>query len=92
MGELQDRVREVAAMMERAKWPHLDFGGLCTVVGSGIAAWSAVATGDLRLGLAGASLSLAPAVYEAFRGADREKEGPLAYAVLAARQFSQGSR
>jgi len=87
--DLQDRVREVAAMMERARWPHLDFGGLCTIVGSGIAGWSAATTGDLGLGLAGAGLSLAPAVYEAFRGAAPDgADRPLAYAVLAARQFS----
>jgi len=83
----------VAAMMERARWPRLDFGGFCTIVGSGIAAWSAVATGDLQLGLTGAGLSLAPAVYQAFRGADRQNTGnPLAYAVLAADQFSDASR
>ena len=86
--ELQDRVSEVAAMMERARWPRLDFGGFCTVVGSGITALSAVATDDLAL-LAGAGLSLAPAVYDAFRGADRANaDRPLAYAVLAARKFS----
>ena len=87
--KLQDRVNEVAAMLERARWPRLDFGGLCTIAGSGIAAWSAVETGDLGFGLAGAGLSLAPAVYEAFRGAaQQDSRDPLAYAVVAARQLS----
>lgn len=86
--ELQERINEVAATMQRAGWPRLDFGGLCTIVGSGIAGWSAIATGDVGVGLVGAGLSLAPAVYEAFRGADREPPpGPLAYAVLAAAQL-----
>lgn len=85
---LQDRVREVSEMMGRARWPRIDFGGLCTVVGSGVAGWSAVATGDVRVGLLGAGLSLAPVVYNAFRGADHQPSpGPLAYAVLAAAEL-----
>jgi hypothetical protein len=88
--ELQDRVREVVAMMARARWARIDFGGLCTVVVAGITAWSAIKTGDLGLGLTGAGISLAPVVYEAFRGTIRQNaDGPLAYAVLASDQFSQ---
>ena len=85
VGQLQERVAEVSELMKHAHWPHLDFGGLCTIVGSGVAGWSAVATGDAGVGLLAAGLSLAPAVYDAFRGAANEPaDGPLAYAVLAA--------
>lgn len=87
--ELQGRVRDVSEIMRRAQWPQIDFGGLCTIVGSGVAAWSALAAGDVALGLLGASLSLAPAVYDAFRGSDQQPQpGPLAYAVLAAAELN----
>lgn len=86
--ELRERVNEVSELMRRAQWPRLDFGGLVTVVGSGVAGWSAVASGDVGVGLLGAGLSLAPAIYDAFRGADRQPApGPLAYAVLAAAEL-----
>jgi hypothetical protein len=93
MGELvrnmRDNVRELTDRMEQQKnWPHIDFGNLCTVVGSGLTAWKAVIDQDWRFGLGAAALSLAPAVYNAFRGSDINLEDkPLAYAALAAREF-----
>lgn len=88
VSEFQDRVREVAAMMERARWRCLDFGGLCAIVGSGITAYSAFETGDLGAGLTVTGLGLASAVYGAFRGAGGENaRHPLSYAVLAANQL-----
>lgn len=86
---LADRVRQISEKMEQAKWPRLDFGSLCTIVGSGLAVCGAVTTGDFVFGLPGAGLSLASAVYQAFGGADHnDAGGPLAYAVLAEHQFS----
>lgn len=85
---LQERVNEVSEIMRRAHWPRIDFGGLCTVVGSGVAGWSAFDTGDVGVGLAGAGLSLAPVIYDAFRGTVLgTTPGPLAYAVLTAAEL-----
>jgi len=86
---LAGRVRQVSEKMEQARWPRLDFGGLCTIVGSGLAVCGAVTTGDFVFGLPGAGLSLASAVFQAFGGSDSNEAGcPLAYAVLAEHQFS----
>lgn len=88
---LQDRVSEVSEVMRRTRWSRMDFGGLCTVVGSDVAGWSPVATGDIGVGVLGAGLSLAPAICDAFRGSDQQPSpGPLAYAVLAAAELEQG--
>jgi hypothetical protein len=81
---MKEGMQEIAAQMERAKWPRLNFGGLCAVAGSGLGAWKAMIDHDLQFGLASAALSLAPAVYDAFLGSGIDLAAkPLAYAVLS---------
>ena len=64
------------------------FGYLCVIAGSGISALKAIIDHDLQFGLTVAALSLAPAVYNAFKGSDLELEDkPLTYAVLARNEF-----
>ena len=59
-------------------------GTVCTVVGSGIAGWKAYIDQDWKFGAAGAVLSMAPAEYNAFRGAELDLENkPLAYVAVA---------
>ncbi len=66
-----------------------DFGSLCTIVGAGISGWKAVIDHNWGFGLTGAAVSLAPAVYRAFRGSGIDLEDkPLAYAALAEREFA----
>ena len=78
----------VARMQEQRDWPQLDFGTLCTVAGSGMSAWKAVIDQDWKFGVTGAALSLAPAVYTAFRGSKVDlTDKPLAYAALSRTQF-----
>ena len=86
---LGKNVQELAARMKEQKnWPHIDFGNLCVIAGSGISAWKAIIDQDLELGLAAAALSLAPAVYSAFKGSNLNLEDkPLAYAALAKNEF-----
>ncbi len=82
---LQEEIGELTARMdEQRNWPRIDFCTLCAVLGSGLTAAKAVAQHDLALGLTGAGLSLAPAIYSAFKGSDSAwVNRPLAYAVLA---------
>jgi hypothetical protein len=83
---LSDTVEEITARMkEQRNWPRLDFGTLCIIVGSGMSAWKAVIDQDWKFGVTGAALSLAPAVYSAFRGSNVATwaDQPLAYAALA---------
>lgn len=89
IGKMQESIRQLTAQMEQQKkWPHINFGNLCTIVGSGINAWKAVIDQDLKFGLGGAALSLAPAVYSAFSGSNINLEDkPLAYATLAGRKL-----
>lgn len=78
IAEISERMRE------QKKWPKIDFGTLCTVVGSGMSAWKAAIDHDWKFGIGGAALSLAPAVFSAFRGSTIElSDKPLAYAALA---------
>ena len=81
----RETIDEITArMQEKSSWPRLDLGTLCTVVGSGMSAWKAVLDQDWKFGVTGASLSLAPAVYSAFRGTNITiDDQPLAYAALA---------
>lgn len=81
----RESIDEITARMEeKSNWPSLDFGTLCTVVGSGMSAWKAVLDQDWKFGVTGAALSLAPAVYSAFRGSNMTfTDEPLAYAALA---------
>jgi hypothetical protein len=81
--QMREGVREIRALMEKAKWPRLGFSNLCIVVGSGLSAWKGLIDGDIQFGVVGAALSLAPVVYDAFRGSQVVfDERPLAYAVL----------
>lgn len=84
-----DTINEIEARMKEQKnWPKLDFGSLCTIVGSGMSAWKGVLDQDWKFGVTGAALSLAPAVYSAFRGTDVTwSDQPLAYAALAKKQL-----
>lgn len=85
---LRETINEVTARMGEKNWPQLNFGTLCTVVGSGMTAWKAVLDQDWRFGVTGAALSLAPAVYSAFRGSDVSVcDEPLAYAALAGKHL-----
>ena len=88
-GEFRDNIDElVAKMSEQDGWPTLDFGSLCTIVGSSMCAWKAVIDQDWKFGLTGAALSLAPAVYNAFRHSNIPLNNrPLAYAALAQHEF-----
>lgn len=90
IASLRETVDELAARMKEKKgWPRLDFGTLCTVIGSGMSAWKAILDQDWKFGVTGAALSLAPAVYSAFRGSVVElKDEPLAYAALASTQLA----
>ena len=83
-------IDELTARMEEQRgWPRLDFGTLCTVVGSGMSAWKAFLEQDWKFGVTGAALSLAPAIYSAFRHSNIALDNePLAYAALASKQFS----
>ena len=83
----QETIDEIAARMkEQSNWPRLDFGTLCVVVGSGISAQ------NWKIGVTGAILSLAPAVYNAFRGSNIDlHDKPLAYAALARDQLNMAS-
>lgn len=80
-----ESIDEIAnRMKEQKNWPDLDFGTLCAIAGSGLAAWKAVLDQDWKFGVTGAALGLAPAVYSAFRGSDFNwSDQPLAYAALA---------
>lgn len=72
-----------ARMKEKKGWPKLNFGTLCTIVGSGMSAWKAVLDQDWKFGVTGAALSLSPAVYSAFRGTNvAVNDEPLAYAAF----------
>ncbi|MDD5641277.1 MAG: DUF6236 family protein [Syntrophales bacterium] len=88
---MQETLREITKRMEEQRnWPRLNFGTLCTIVGSGISAWKAIINQDWKFGLVGAALSLAPAVYNAFRGSNVNFEDkPLAYAALAGRELGK---
>jgi hypothetical protein len=79
-----ETINEITArMQEKPRWPRIGFGTICTIVGSGISAWQAIISQDLKFGLTGAALSLAPAVYEAFRGSRMPfSDQPLAYAAF----------
>ena len=87
---MRESIRELAARMQQQRnWPNVDFGNLCTIIGAGISAWKAVVNQNWGVGLTGAALSLAPAVYKAFRGSDIILEDkPLAYAALAERALA----
>lgn len=86
---LNENVQELAArMQEQNAWPHINFGNLCVIVGASISAWKAVIDKDYKLGLAAAAVSLAPAVYNAFKGSDLNLDDkPLTYAALAQNEF-----
>lgn len=81
----RETIDEIAARMrEQRNWPSISFGSLCAVVGPGMSAWKEIGGKDWSLGVAGASVSLAGAVYLAFRGSKVGLEDkPLAYAALA---------
>lgn len=67
---LRETINEVTARMGEKNWPQLNFGSSVYGCGSGMTAWKAVLDQDWRFGVTGAALSLAPAVYSAFRGSD----------------------
>lgn len=82
---LRAEVDELAnRMSEEKKWPKIGFADFCAVVGSGVSAWKAVLDQDFAFGLTGVAVSLAPAVYNAFRGSEFQlADQPLAYAASA---------
>jgi hypothetical protein len=90
VNNLKANIAELTARMQEQKnWPKLDFGTLCTIIGSGMSAWKAVLDQDWTFGIGGAALSLAPAVYSAFQGSTIElRDEPLAYAVLTQVKWS----
>jgi hypothetical protein len=89
LGGMKETVRELKVRMEQQRnWPHVDFGVLCAVIGTGISAWKAIIDQDWQFGMSGAALSLAAAVYNAFRDSNLDfQDKPLAYAALAERTF-----
>ncbi len=82
------QVSDLASRMEEQEnWPRVGFANFCAVTGVGVGVWEAVLAGN-RFGLIGAALSLAPVVYNAFRGSDVHLEDrPLAYAASAQLAF-----
>ena len=87
--KLRSEVDELAQRMAgEKKWPRIGFADLCAVTGGGLGTWKAVIDHDIKFGLAGAALSIAPAVYSAFRGSGLELTNrPLAYAASAKLKF-----
>lgn len=86
---LRSDVDELAnRMSEEKQWPKIGFGDFCAVVGSGLSTWKAVLDQDFAFGLTGVAVSLAPAVYNAFRGSEIQlADQPLAYAASAKLAF-----
>jgi hypothetical protein len=86
---LRFEVEELTSRMrEEKKWPKIGFADFCAIVGSGVSALKAWQEQDLAFGVAGVTVSLAPAVYNAFRGANLKLEDqPLAYAASAGLEF-----
>lgn len=79
----------VTIMKEQPAWPKIDFGSICTVVGAGITAYEALVKQDYGSSLAGAALSVAPVVINAFGDSKKQLEGkPLAYAALASGELT----
>jgi hypothetical protein len=94
MGDVMKRLRRdredlVARMKEEKGWPQIGFADLCAVLGSSIASIQAGQSDDWRPGAMGAVVTVAPAIYNAFRGSGRKFQNkPLAYASLAASEFT----
>jgi hypothetical protein len=85
VANMRDHIDELSARMrEERNWPKVGFGTLCAIVGAGVSACQALANADYTLGISGAALSVAPAIFDAFRGTEWGLEDkPLAYAALA---------
>lgn len=84
VNSMNEQITELCARMEESRWLQVDCGTLCTVVGAGIASYQALQGNDYQLGIAGAALSIAPVVANAFIGANTDLQNrPLAYAALA---------
>src|SRR5437773_4200037 len=86
---LRPQIDELTRRMREAKkWPKIGFADFCAVVGSVLSTWKAVLDHDLLFGLTGVTVSLAPVVYNAFRGSHLKlADRPLAYAASAKLAF-----
>lgn len=84
VNNMRESIEELTSRMrEQRKWPRINFTNLCALGAGGIQVWQAVRDQDLKAGLTGAALGLAPVVYEALRGSPIPLEDkPLAYASL----------
>jgi hypothetical protein len=84
-----DTIAEITArMQEQRNWPRLEFSTLCALIGFGLGAWDAASGQNWRFGLTKATVSLAPAIYNAVRGLKPIYEHqPLAYAALVKSQL-----
>lgn len=89
IGNMEESIKEIAARIEEERgWPKVTFGDFCTILGSGVSGYKAVIDKDFTFGVTAALLSLAPAVYNAFKGSeDQFEERPLAYAAYVQRRL-----
>ncbi len=88
--QLREQIDELRAHMQRARWPRIVFGTLCSLSAAAVPAAAAVGAANL-VEAGGALAGLIAAVYASFSGSGVQSQmmrSPLAYAALAQKRLA----